>query len=498
MQKIALLISLLLPLASHGQDWKALISEFEQYAEESRIACQAVGASVAIVKDGKMIYAKGFGERSITDKQPVTPETLFQIGSMTKSFTSALTAVAVDRKALKWDDPVIQWLPSFLLYDPWVTRAFQVEDLYAQYSGLVPHVGDKQGLLGVSVDQMISKLRYFEPVTSFRTTFAYQNIFFSIGAEVLENATGKSWDKQLQEIFFQPLGMTSSSADFPTYLKTPNRVGWHQALPNNSILPISETIESADIIYIYAAAGGINSTALDMAKWIIVQADQGMYQGKQIISKENLERTHHPHVYAFSKYDSDYFYCLGWGMQEYSPYPIISHNGGTLGASNNMAIIPQERLGIVVLCNTRETVLAEALTMKFFDLYFGKSETDWTKKLGDDLKELQKVELAKNVTVKDPLPPLPLIDYTGTYFNPVYGDLAISARGNDLVGVIGPRKTQWVLKHYNRDTFSLWWAPLEDGTSKVLFYMDAQNKPNQVFLETLAGEKQGLFERRVD
>lgn len=493
---IVVLTALLFPLIGHAEEWDALLSEFEQYAEESRVASQAVGVSIAIVKDGKRIYAKGFGARSINDSQPVTPETLFQIGSMTKSFTSALTALAVDRKLLKWEDPVIQWVPTFLMYDPWVTREFQIEDLYAQRSGLVHHVGDNQGILGASADQMIANLHYFEPVTSFRASFAYQNVFFNIGGQALLKATGKSWQALLQDEIFLPLGMKSSSTDLSSYLKVPNRVGWHVLKDDGTIELIPETAVYAGTVYTFSAAGGINSTVLDMSEWIMMQTDSGEFQGKRIISKENLSRTHLAHIYAGNVNGLESYYCLGWGLQEYSPYPLIRHDGGTLGVSNNMAIIPQERLGIVILCNTRESILSAALILKFFDLYYKKPKVDWTKRLLDDQKKLQARVLAKKAPIANPLSALPLNAYTGTYTNPVYGDLLITVRGNDLVGQIGPRKTEWIFKHYNRDAFSFWWSPFEEGTSKVLFYMDAQNKPNQVFIEALSGEKQGVFVRK--
>ncbi len=495
---IIILVALLFPLIGHAEEWEALLKEFEQYAEESRVASQAVGMSIAIVKDGKRIYAKGFGVRSINDSQPVTPETLFQIGSMTKSFTSGLTALVVDRKLLKWEDPVIQWVPNFLMYDPWVTRSFQIEDLYAQRSGLVHHAGDTQCVLGVSANQMIANLHYYEPVTSFRASFAYQNIFFTIGGLALLKATGKSWQALLQNEIFRPLGMKSSSVDLSSYLKVPNRAGWHMLKDDGTVELIPETAVYAGTVYTIEASGGINSTALDMSEWIMMQADSGQFQGKRIISKENLARTHQAHVYAGKVDDIDSYYCLGWGLQEYSPYPIIRHDGGTLGASNNMAIIPQERLGIVILCNTRESVLSEALVLKFFDLYYKKPNIDWTKKLVDSQKKKQAGVLAKKTLIANPLPALPLNAYTGTYTNPVYGDLLITVRGNDLIGQIGPRKTEWIFKHYNRDAFSLWWAPFEEGSSRVLFYMDAQNKPNQVFIEALSIDTQGLFVRKSE
>ncbi len=490
--------ALFLPLLSHAQDWKAILNEFEQYAQESMQASKTVGSSVAIVKDGKVVYAKGFGERSLQDKQPVTPDTIFQIGSLSKSFTTALTAIAVDRKLLNWEDPVIRWMPTFLMYDPWVTRGYLIEDLYAQRSGLVPYAGDYQASLGVTIDQIVANVRYFQPITSFRSSFAYENVFFSVGAQVLHNTTGKDWQSLIQEEFFQPLGMKSSSYTLASYLKTPNRVGWHELKPNGAVQLLPDTMEGGDAPYIYAASGGINSTILDMAKWIIMQTDQGMYLGKQIVSKENLARTHRPNIYAFNRDNHSLYYCMGWISEEYSPYPIIWHNGGTFGVSTNMAIIPEERLGIVVLCNTRGSVVAESLTMKFFDLYFGKPKTDWTKKMMAIVQDVFKKELAKHPPIAKPLPALPLNAYTGTYSNPVYGDLVVTVKGGELVGEIGPKKTQWIFKHYNRDTFSLWWPPIEDGSNKVLFYMDAENKPSQVFIEALAGENQGLFVKKAE
>ena len=489
------LASLLISTIMQADEWESLLPEFEAYAEKSRQECQAVGMAIAIVKDAKVIYAKGFGNRSLQDSRPVTVDTLFQIGSMSKSFTTALTALTVDRKQLQWEDAVIDHVPSFVMHDPWVTRAFEIEDLYAQRSGLVSYEGDTQALLGVAADKMIYNLRFFPPISSFRSQFAYQNIFFSVGANVLEQVAKQSWHALVKKEFFDPLNMKSASSDLASYLKTDNRVGWHIRKPDGKVELIPDTVETANWVYLFAPAGGINATILDMAKWLILQTDLGVYQGKQIISKENLARTHRPHIFAKTIYNLDTFYCLGWLQTEYSPYPIIWHNGATSGVSNNMAIIPQDRLGLVILCNCRDTVVAEALTLKFFDLYYKKPKVDWTQVCLEQQKQEQKSKRSYP-PLSNPLPSLPLEEYAGTYTNPVYGDLIITISGKDLQGVLGPKKTRWLLKHYNRDTFSLFWSSVENGENKATFYLTPQNKPEKLIIEILENENMGTFLRK--
>ena len=484
------LICIFSSTASFGKDLTVVLNEFDQYAEKAFKEWNVVGMSIAIVKDGKTIYSKGFGKRKLDSDAKVTPDTLFQIGSISKSFTTALTALAVDKKLLEWEDPVIQHLPNFLVFDPWVTRNFEIQDLYAQRSGLPGYTGDVQAMLRMPIEDVIHNLQFFPPSTSFRSQFAYQNVFFSIGAKALEAKTGKTWDDLVKNELFKPLGMTDSSSSLQDYLKEPNRAGWHLRHPDGSVTLIAEDFDMADWAYVYKASGGINSSANEMTNWIALQADQGMFQGKELISKDNLNRTHRPYVFAIEQYNGSNFYCLGWLSLSHSPYPIIWHNGGTSGAKNNLGFIPQERLGIVVLTNTTDTQLPEALTLQFFDIYYDSLNQDWSAKLLAQQKETEQALLAKTTPIKDPLPPLPLENYTGEYSNKIYGKIHITKEGNDLKVAIGPSPTIWTLKHFNKDAFSLWWYPSE-GDSKVYFSFKDSNKPSHVVFEVL--QEQGLF-----
>lgn len=484
MRILTILCCLVCHSFSFGKELPEILNEFDAYAEKSFKEWNIVGMSIAIVKDGKTVYSKGFGKRKLGDDAPVTPDTLFQIGSISKSFTTALTAIAIDRKLLNWEDPVINHLPGFLVFDPWATRNFEVQDLYSQRSGLPGYTGDLQAMLRMPIEDLIHNLQFFPPSTSFRSEFAYQNVFFSIGAKALEAKTGKNWDDLVKNELFKPLDMTNSSSSLEDYLKEPNRAGWHLRHPDGSTILIDEDFDMANWAYVYKASGGINSSAKEMASWITLQADQGTFQGKELISKENLNRTHRPYIFALDQYNGANFYCLGWLSLTYSPYPIIWHNGGTSGAKNNLAFIPEERLGIVILTNTTDSQLPEALTMQFFDLYYGKANLDWSATLHTQQKELEKTLLAKNAPIKDPLPPLPLENYTGEYSNKVYGKIQISVDGNDLKVAIGPTPTIWTLKHYNRDTFSLFWYPFQ-GDTKVYFSFKEANKPSEVTFEII-------------
>lgn len=490
MKTLTIFLCLLCHSYSFGKELPTILNDFDAYAEKSFKEWNVVGMSIAIVKDGKTVYSKGFGKRKLNDDALVTPETLFQIGSISKSFTTALTAIAADKKLLKWDDTVINHLPNFLVFDPWVTRNFEIQDLYSQRSGLPGYTGDVQTMLKMSIDEVIHNLQFFPPSTSFRSEFAYQNVFFSIGAQVLEAKTGEKWDDLVKEELFKALGMTNSSSSLEDYLKEPNRAGWHLRHPDGSVTLIAEDFDMANWVYVYKASGGINSSAKEMANWITLQADQGVFQGKELISKENLTHTHRPYIYVADLYDAASFYCLGWLSHAYSPYPIIWHNGGTSGAKNNLGFIPEERLGIVILTNTVETQLPEALTLQFFDLYYDKADQDWSAKLLATQKKMEKAILAKNAPIKNPLPSLPLENYTGEYSNKIYGKIQISVEGNDLKVAIGPTPTIWTLKHYNKDTFSLWWPPSE-GDWKVYFSFKDSEKPSEVTFEIIP--EQGTF-----
>lgn len=480
-------------LLSTDDKTENLLKNFETYAEAQRKAWNVQGMAIAIVKDDKVLLSKGYGQRGLTDKRPVDENTLFQMGSLSKAFTSALVAIGVDKGVVKWEDKVIEHMPSFHLADPWATAEFQVVDLLAQRSGLPPYAGDSQAFLGYTQDEMLQHLRFLEPQTSFRSQYAYQNIFFVVAAHLLGKKLYSTYPHLLQQEIFIPLKMTHSSATLEDYLSNDNRAEWLVHLKDGTIYHLKDDFPEADWNYILGAAGGINSTAKDMANWMIFQANQGKFEGKQLISSDNMQRMIRSMIFAGRKDDINSYYALGWLASDYSPNPIIWHNGATLGVYNVAAFMPQEKIGIIILTNARDTQLATGLAFQFFDMYFNKPDQNWSQKFLAKAKEEAKTSEKKP---ENPSSPQPLSNYVGTYRNSIFGDVIVKEEDQNLMIVFGKKQQQFTLKPWDRDIFTMAWPIFDLGSDKpikVLFSSDSTGKIERMMIDLLIEEGEGSF-----
>lgn len=208
---------------------KKILTDFDQYAAKARIDWKIPGMAVGIVQDGKLIFAKGFGSKTAGGSNPVTEKTIFQIGSTTKAFTAALAAMLVDERKFNWEDKVVAHLPGFMMYDPWVTREFQIVDLMAQHSGMPGYAADTLYLLGFDRPYIKQAIRNIKPVTSFRANYAYQNGLWLTASDIIEKYAGLTWEQALQKRIFDPLGMSDSSADKQSFLKAKDVSSLHAA-----------------------------------------------------------------------------------------------------------------------------------------------------------------------------------------------------------------------------------------------------------------------------
>lgn len=502
MQKPFFILSLLflvsiLSLWSEEKTEK-LLKDFETYAEAQRKDWNVQGMAIAIVKDGKVILSKGYGQRGLNDKRPVDENTIFQIGSLSKAFTSALIAIGVDKGWVKWDDKVIAHVPSFHLADAWATAEFQVQDLLAQRSGLPPYAGDSLLFLGYSHDDILDKLRFIETQSSFRSQYAYQNILFVVASRILERKSSQTYPQLLQTELFGPLEMTNSSATLKDYLSNENRAGWIVHLKNGSLYDLKEDFDDANWNYEVGPAGGINSSVKDMANWMILQTNQGKFKDKQLISTENMKRMSRPMIFAGNKDNIDNYYGLGWAIAEYSPYPIIWHNGATLGVYNFAAFIPQEKLGIVILTNGRNTSLATGLAFQFFDMYYGKPDQNWSQKLLTKMKERNKKTEDK---IENPTSPLPLSRYTGKYHSDIFGDIEVKEEDKQLSFILGKKQQKFTLKPWDRDIFTAAWPTLdldEGEPMKVLFTPDDKGNIDRMLIDVFTDEGEGSFDKVIN
>lgn len=430
----------------------ALISRFESYAEESRQAWGTPGMAVVLVADGKVLWSKGFGVKQAGGKDPVDVNTLFQIGSASKSFTSSLVALQVDRGKLKWDDKVVDHFPDFQMFDPWVTRQFTVEDTMSQRSGQPPYASDILSFLGADRSDIIHAIREVRPVSSFRSRFAYVNNLWLVSAKIVELLTGKTWEENVGSEIFKPLAMSQTTTGFDGLFKTPNHVIPHQG-KKGAVQPLLESWPFGRWVYTYGPAGGINSNVVDMAKYVQMQLG-----ATPLIKPESLNALHSPHILIGGSIKEKpkgigevamVSYCMGWLRQEMHPSALIWHNGGTSGCKTVVGFCPDSGMGIVVLSNLGDTELPEALMFRYYDLYFGRPDYDYSTAFLHGHPATPPAPTAP----KNPRPAAALSQYAGKYKHPVYGVATVSLVGDTLELALG-KNMRLKLTTWDGDTFS--------------------------------------------
>lgn len=487
-------------------DNSTIYTQFEEYAQKMMDDWKVPGMAIAIVEGKNIVYTQVFGVKQVGTEDKVTPNTLFRIGSISKSFTSALMGILVDKKRVSWKDKVKTYYPAFMLHDLYATYEFMIEDLFAQNSGLPERVTDNQAHIGYSSDDMLQSLRFIKPVSSFRSQFAYQNVIFLAADKVMESITQKKWDVLVDEYLFKPLGMNASSATYSGFENATDVTRLHQK-KDGSIVAIDKKFEGDTFSYTLGPAGGINSTINDMANYLVMMINHGTYNETEIITPETIDYLVSPKmVIDFSVNQS--FYCQGWMRNWYNNMSIVWHNGSTPGNKNMIAYIPEKNIGIVILSNFQDNDLPETLAFDFFDMYIHGKNGDMSsqflakRKKKEDEEQKKKEEERKKIeenTKSFDGQALPFVVYEGTYHNKVYGDVEIITKDNVLSLLIGPKKVTMKLEHIFRDTFRLHWlTPASDisfENDKVYFTINHFGQAIKMYCEFFKDEADGIFER---
>lgn len=470
-----------------------ILFSFEKYAEKSMQQWEIPGMAIAIVQDDKIIYKKGFGVKKAGGGDPVTENTVFQIGSTSKAFTGALTAILVDEKKAGWSDRVIDHLPWFRLYDPWVTREFTITDLLAHRSGLPGYGGDAQAALGFTRDQILRSIQFIKPVSSFRSEYAYQNSLYLVAAEIPAKHWGMGFEDAVREKIFKPLGMSASSATAKDFSEAPDVTAIHNRVRDKvTPCPLDKIGFNC---YTMGPAGGINSNVLDMSKWLMLHLNMGTVGGKQVISKEAMSHLLTPKTFMGGDLEGGYmFYCQGWIFRNTSPYPLYWHNGDTTYCHTMAAFVPGANLGIVILSNLGGmNQLPEILAGTFYDMYFGKPFRDLStlaKEAGDKARP-QPPKAPEN-----PGPPLALNRYAGNYHNDIYGVLSIEEKEGKLFSFLAQKPDErFELAHWDHDTF----RGIDKDTGEgvfMTFQFDSGGLARNVTVAELNRDGCGVFEKR--
>ncbi|QES50943.1 serine hydrolase [Streptomyces venezuelae] len=460
------------------------------------------GAAVAVVHRDKVVYLKGFGLRKAGQSDPVDPDTVFQIASLSKPVSSTVVAATLDDPA-GWDRPTARTnLPGFALKDPWVTAHVTTADLFSHRSGLPDHAGDLLEDLGYDQAYILGHLRE-EPLAPFRASYAYTNFGLTAAAEAVARARGVSWQKLSEDTLFKPAGMTRTATTFEAFEKASNKAVTHMRAENGTWS--ARSVRNPDA---QAPAGGVSSTARDLARWLRLQLGTGTLDGKQIVKPGPLARTHLPEIVSQPPRSPDGragFYGLGWNVSYDDAGRLrLSHTGAfALGANTNVTMLPLEQLGIVVLTNGSPVGLADAIALDFFDTAeHGKPTTDWLALAGSLYAQEEAAARSATDYSKPPADPRPARAdgaYTGTYENPYYGRLTVTAAPGGQGGLtlaLGPAPMRFPLTHYSGDTFSFETTGENAvGRTGVTFSPDGTARAGTVRVEYLDANGLGTFRR---
>jgi CubicO group peptidase (beta-lactamase class C family) len=457
------------------------LNGFDDYVHKAMKEWEVPGIAVAIIKGDQIVLAKGYGVRKLGDPTPVDERTLFAIGSSSKAFTAASVAMLVDGGKVKWDDPVTKYLPEFEMYDPYVTRELTVRDLLTHRSGL--QRGDFLWYgTELDRDEILKRTRYLKPSWSLRSTFGYQNLMYLAAGQLVSRVSGKTWDEFIRERFFVPLGMTASSTSINAF-KTANNV----ATPHSKIEDKVTVIPWRNIDNI-APAGSINSNVVDMAQWVRLQLGEGTYQGQKLFGAAQAKEMHAAQtVIRFEPPYSTFYpeahflnYGLGWFLSDYRGRKVVEHGGAIDGMRAQVAMIPEEKLGLVVLSNMNGSGLPTALMYRIFDSLLGTPSRDWSADLRKTMKTLEEAGKAAEKKqeaerVANTNPSVALDKYAGTYRNELYGDVKVTHDAGKLSMRYGPAFTG-DLSHWHYDTFRARFFAAGDAKVLVTFALNAQGK----------------------
>src|SRR5262245_6692186 len=447
--------------------------DLDAYVARALKEFEVPGLAVAVVKDGKVAIVKGYGVRKLGEPAPVDERTLFGIASNTKAFTAAALAILVDDGKISWDDPVTKHLPGFQMYDPYVTREMTVRDLLTHRSGLGLGAGDLMFFPPTTFtrEEIVARLRYIKPATSFRSKYAYDNVLYLVAGQVVAAVSGKSWDDFIKERIFAPLGMTASNTSVKDLRPGGNFVSPHQKVEGR-LQPVPYmNIDNT------APAGSINSNVAEMARWVIAQLDEGAINGGQNGNRRLFSQRQTREMWSaqtpiavgnppppLSALRANFSaYGLGWGLSDYRGHKAVSHSGGLAGMVSRVRMIPELKLGIVVLTNQEAGGAMEAISYHIIDHYVNAPATDWicafravAEQQLSQAKEVEKLQSAsRNVQSKPSLLPE---RYAGRYKDSWYGEVTISLEEGKLVlrfsrtpGLVGD------LEHWQYDTFVARW-----------------------------------------
>ena len=492
-------------LALAAAEVRSNLDDFDEFMAKAMQEFKVPGAAVAIVKDGKIMLAKGYGYRDVARKLPVTGKTEFPIASITKSFTVTALGTLADQGKLDWDKPVREYLPGFRMYDPVATEQFTARDMVTHRSGLPRH-----DLVWYTSsfprDQIVEKLRYLEPNKPLRSKFQYNNLMFLTAGYLGGRINGSTWEELVQSNVLAPLGMTNTKFSSEDARKTPDYALPYRKNRKTEIVGDIEFSRWGDV----GPAGSINSCIDDLAQYLLMHVNKGTIDGKTVLGKNNAEQMQSPQMVVqgnplFPEL-GDMSYGMGLFVETYRGHKYVNHGGNLDGFSAEFSFLPSDGIGVVVLTNLDGTFLRDLVPFSVFDRLLGLETIDWVQRFREIERKSRDQELnaeKKGYTGRKPgtHPTHELKEYAGEYVHPGYGTMAIrvdsNAGGQKLV--LKLNDIERPLEHFHYDTFQVPENPLDSFEKmRVTFPTDAQGEISFVSANLDANVKEIVFTRAAE
>lgn len=458
MRTPVLVVSLAIALqTASAQTSAGPLNGLDRYVTATMPQWGVPGAAVAVVKDGKVVYARGFGVRKLGDTARVTPETMFAIGSITKSFTAAALGLLVDERKIFWTDPVTRRLPGFAMATPDATASTTIEDLVSHRTGLP---GENVVFWGSDVprSEVVRRIRYLPLAYPPRTVFEYQNLAFVAAGEIVPAVTGTSWDDLVEGRIFKPLGMSRSTTRVSDLGRFTDVASPHAEV-NGRIAPIPWlNLDNA------GPAGSIVSSVSDMARYVRLQLGRGKFEGTRILSDTVISQLHSGRTIISTQSffgpvfaDAHFIeYGLGWFRQDYHGYLVVTHGGQTDGMHANLLMVPELGLGVVVLTNAVIFGYPGAISYRILDAYLGRPAKDWSREMKSRLAFMNGGPPPVPAEVAGARATIPSGGLVGRYRDDYLGEAVVSAEGSQLYLAMLGRKV--ALSHWQNEQYTPHWS----------------------------------------
>jgi len=486
--KYIFLLSLLLNTHIQLKSQELKLDSIEPFIHKLMEDFEVTGLALGIVQGDSVLYSKGFGTRKINETLPIDSNTIFGIGSISKSFTALTLGILVDQGKLHWDDKVIDYLTYFELYDPYVSQSFTIRDLLTHRSGLKEISG---GTLWYHSDlsrkQIIKRLKYLKPQDGFREKASYQNIMYMVAGEVVRSVSGQSWDEFLQENVFHKLEMYNSTSISEIRESNSNLAYPH--VWNEHFDKVSVVQEKGDNL---AAAGFIYSSSNNMINYMKMLLNNGVYRDTTIISKEALSEIFKPQIlYPIqgSPFGNEFTsYGFGWWVTPKNDYKLIEHNGGIDGMAAKLFMIPEKNIGVIILTNISKEPASYLLKAKLLEQILEDKSLDFydnVKKYRDQKVSSKNYHSYQITKINNTQPSYNLSSYSGAYFDEMYGDINIEMNSSRELEISFTHSSifKGVLEHWHYDTYKINWYDVRMPKGFLTFSSDEKGEIEGIQLD---------------